>query len=460
VLQRVLSPVLVGRQEELSQLEDALLSANRGDGRFVLVAGEAGIGKTRLATELTRRARKLGYDVLWGSCSEAELALPYLPFVEAVGNRLAEEDTAALRDALGPTAGELAQLFPRLADGPPTAPAGDPGQAKLRLFESVVTLPELWARDRGLLLVLDDVHWADGSTRELLDYAARRLVRSRMMLLATYRSDELDRQHPLTRTVQAWRKAGLADTVAVTAMTPTDVAEMIAAILNTEEVGADLAAFVGARAEGNPFVLEEMLREALDRGEIVPTDAGWQRGAVETLRMPETVREAVLLRLGRLDPERVEVLRAAAVLGRSFDYGLLAAVAGADDESSSHPSSPRSRSSSWRRKRRRATAIGGGTRSRKRRSRATRSSRSGSGSIPGRRTPCVPGAEARWPSHATCWEPGGRRRRSRRACAPPRRPSARWPSRRRPSSWSASFPTSRTHTSAQPSSPAWAISAG
>ena len=97
MLQRVLSPVLVGRQEELSQLEDALLSANRGDGRFVLLAGEAGIGKTRLATELTRRARKLGCDVLWGSCSEAELALPYLPFVEAVGNHLGEQDPAALR---------------------------------------------------------------------------------------------------------------------------------------------------------------------------------------------------------------------------------------------------------------------------------------------------------------------------------------------------------------------------
>ena len=331
MLQRVLSPVLVGRQEELSQLEDALLSANRGDGRFVLVAGEAGIGKTRLATELTRRARKLGCDVLWGSCSEAELALPYLPFVEAVGNRLDEQDPDTVRAALGPTAAELAQLFPQLAEGPPSIPAGDPAQAKLRLFESVVSLLEFWARDRGLLLVLDDVHWADSSTRELLDYAARRLARSRVMLLATYRSDELDRRHPLTRTVQVWRRAGLAETVAVSAMEPSHVAEMIAAILNAEEVSHELAALVGARAEGNPFVLEEMLREAVDRGEIVQTETGWQRGSRETLRMPETVREAVLLRLGRLDAERIDVLRAAAVLGRSFDYRLLVDVAEADE---------------------------------------------------------------------------------------------------------------------------------
>src|SRR5437867_4523924 len=107
MLTRVLSPVLVGRQEELAQLEDALLSANRGGGRFVLLTGEAGIGKTRLANELGRQARKLGGDVLWGSCSEAELSLPYLPFVEAIGNHLAEQDLAGVRAELGPLAPEL-----------------------------------------------------------------------------------------------------------------------------------------------------------------------------------------------------------------------------------------------------------------------------------------------------------------------------------------------------------------
>jgi class 3 adenylate cyclase len=331
VLQRATSPVLVGRQDELSQLEDALLSANRGNGRFVLVAGEAGIGKTRLATELTRRARKLGCGVLWGSCSEVELSLPYLPFVEAIGNQLGEHDLDDLRADLGPTSAELAQLFPQLGDGSPPAPGGDPAQAKLRMFESVVTLLESWARERGLLLVLDDVHWADSSTRHLLDYVARRLVRSRVMLLATYRSDELDRRHPLTRSVQVWQRAGLAETVPVEAMTPEQVAETIAAILDAEDVSAELAALVHARSEGNPFVLEELLREALDRREIVRSGTGWEQRPLDELRMPETVREAILLRLGRLDPMHVEVLRTAAVLGRSFEYGLLVDVSEADE---------------------------------------------------------------------------------------------------------------------------------
>jgi predicted ATPase/class 3 adenylate cyclase len=331
MLQRVASPVLVGRQDELSQLEDALLSANRGDGGFVLVAGEAGIGKTRLANELARRARKLGCGVLWGSCSEVELSLPYLPFVEAIGNELGAQDLAQVREGLGPMTAELAQLFPQLGNGASATPAGDPAQARLRMFESVVTLLGQWSRERGLLLVLDDVHWADSSTRHLLDYAARRLARSRVMLLATYRSDELDRTHPLTRTVQVWQRAGLAETVSVDAMTPEQVAEMIAAILDAEDVSAELAELVHARSEGNPFVLEELLREAIDRREIVRSDTGWERGPLESLRMPNTVREAVLLRLGRLDGVQVEVLRAAAVLGRSFDYHLLVEVSDVDE---------------------------------------------------------------------------------------------------------------------------------
>jgi class 3 adenylate cyclase len=330
-MQRVLSPVLVGRQPELSRLEDALLSANRGDGRFVLLAGEAGIGKTRLATELRRSARKLGCAVLWGSCSEVELSLPYLPFVEAIGNQLGEHDLGQLRSDLGPATAVLAQLFPQLGNGAQPAATADPEQAKLRMFEAVVTLLEQWARERGLLIVVDDVHWADSSTRHLLDYVARRLVSSRVMVLATYRSDELTRLHPLTRMVQVWQRAGLAETVGVGAMTPPQVAEMIAAILDAENVSPQLAALVHTRSDGNPFVLEELLREALDRGDLVRTDSGWQRGPLESLQLPETVREAVLLRVGRLDPVEVDVLRTAAVLGRSFEYQLLADVAEADE---------------------------------------------------------------------------------------------------------------------------------
>jgi len=331
VLQRVLCESLVGRDAELSALEDALLDASRGESRFVLLAGEAGVGKTRLATELSRRARKLGFEVLSGSCSEAELSLPYLPLVEALGNYLAAHDSSDVRARLGPAARELSQLFPQLADGGGGAQAGDPSQAKLRLFESTVALLALPARERGVLLVVEDVHWADASTRELLDHLARRLVGLRAAVLCTYRSDELERRHPLLPTLQSWRRSGLAETVALEPLAPSGVAEMIASIFGEEAVADEFRDLMAARTEGNPFVLEEMLREALERGDVFRTEHGWDRLAVDQLQIPETVRDTILLRLGRMADEHVDVLRAGAVLGRSFDYPTLSVVADRDE---------------------------------------------------------------------------------------------------------------------------------
>ena len=128
---RALCPVLVGREQQLSELEDALLDALRGSGGVVLLAGDAGMGKSRLAAELSERGERLSCTVLFGGCSEAELALPYLPFLYAIGNHLSRTDVTALRDRLGPGAGDLAQLFPQLGDA---APAQPDQTGKLRLF--------------------------------------------------------------------------------------------------------------------------------------------------------------------------------------------------------------------------------------------------------------------------------------------------------------------------------------
>jgi len=172
-LASVLCEDLVGRSAEISLLEDALLATLRGDGGVVIVGGEAGMGKTRLVTELAVRARRRGCVVVSGACSEAELSLPYLPFLEAIGNHLSSEDVSALRDRLGSATEELAQLFPQM--GRPAPAGSDAQQAKLRLFESILLLLRDAARSGALLLVLEDLQWADPATRELLDYATRRM---------------------------------------------------------------------------------------------------------------------------------------------------------------------------------------------------------------------------------------------------------------------------------------------
>ena len=184
-MERVVCPVLIGREGELSELEDALLAANRGDGQIVLLAGEAGVGKSRLASEVERRARKIGMTVLSGGCSEAELALPYLPFLEALGNYLTTVDLDQVRKELGSLRRELAHLFPQLEPEAESRETGDPTQAKLRLFEAILALLRIAGQQTGLLLILEDLHWSDASTRELLDYLTRRLRGTRIMLLGT-----------------------------------------------------------------------------------------------------------------------------------------------------------------------------------------------------------------------------------------------------------------------------------
>ena len=332
-MDRVLCQTLVGREDELFCLEDALLAAHRGESRFVALGGEAGMGKTRLATELAKRARRLGWEVLSGGCSEAELPLPYLPLVEAIGNYLAVQDAERLSDSLGAARHELAQLFPQLADDALGAPVGDPAQAKLRLFEAVVALVAMPARERGVLLIVEDIHWADAATRELLDHLARRLSGMRSMVLVTYRNDELDRRHPLAPVLQAWRRSRVVEVVTLSPLDEDELAVMIADILDDAVVGHDFRHLMFTRTEGNPFVVEEMLREAIDRGDVFRAGDGWERRSLEQLRIPETVRDTILLRFGRLDPGDGHVLEAAAVLGRTFDYPTLSAVAGEDDAS-------------------------------------------------------------------------------------------------------------------------------
>ena len=333
-VERALCPALVAREKELTALEAALLEAHRGEGQVVILAGEAGLGKSRLARELEKRAGEGGTTVMRGGCSEADLALPYLPFLEAIGNYLSSADLDSVRARLGPAARELSQLFPRLRADGGSGDGGDPGgQGKLRLFESVVSLLQDAAAEHGLLLVVEDLHWSDASTRELLDYMTRRLSGTRMLVLATYRSDELDRKHPLLPLVQGWRRGNLVTLIELRPLQPVGVADMVRAIFDTDEVTDEFRDFLYRRTEGNPFVLEEMLKAALDRGDIYRSKAGWERRPdLSQLAIPPTVRDTILLRVERLEREEAEILRTAAVLGESFSYATLAAVSGKPED--------------------------------------------------------------------------------------------------------------------------------
>jgi class 3 adenylate cyclase len=180
-------------------------------------------------------------------------------------------------------------------------------------------------------LILEDLQWADPGTRELLDYMTRRLRSTNVLVLATYRMDEMHRKHPLVPTIQGWRRSGTAEFIELQALPPAAVADMVRAIFEERQVSDEFRDFLHERSEGNPFVLEEMLRDAVDRGDIFRTDAGWDRKALGEMRIPRTVRAAILHRLERLRKEAVHVLSAASVVGRSADVTTLIAVTGMDE---------------------------------------------------------------------------------------------------------------------------------
>src|SRR5260221_3774554 len=262
------------------------------------------------------------------TCSEAELSLPYLPFVEAIGNHLSAQELPSLRERLGSAADELAQLFPQM--GRPQPITGEPMQAKMRLFEAILLLLADAARSSALLVVLEDLHWADPATRELLDYATRRLRSNNVLILATYRTDEMHRKHALLPTIGGWGRSGQVQMVELQALMPKGVADIVCTIFEESNISDEFRDFLYERSEGNPFVIEEMLRDALDRGDIFHTAQGWDRKAVNELRIPRTVRDTILHRLERLSRDEIAVLSAAAVIGRSFDLATLADVTGVD----------------------------------------------------------------------------------------------------------------------------------
>ena len=270
----------VGRARELAELERALEAAQAGSGATVLVAGEAGIGKTRLASELASRAGTAGFDVLLGrSIDLVGTELPYQPFVEA----------------LGPL-GER-------------RPAGRQAAAtQLRVFEHTLALLADRAAAAPVLLVLEDVHWADTSTLDLLVFLAHNVADQRILLLTTYRADELSSAERMRRLADAVRRSGSALLVELGPLTPDELTALIAAHSDTTPSTA-LANEIVARSEGNPFFAEELLAAGDDGG------------------LPRGLRDLLLQRVARLDAATQSLLRLAAAAGRDVSYGLLRALA-------------------------------------------------------------------------------------------------------------------------------------
>ncbi|GAA4068254.1 hypothetical protein GCM10022248_40680 [Nonomuraea soli] len=303
------SPRFVGRVKELAALERALADARAGAAATVLVGGEAGVGKTRLIKEFTRRAAPA--RVLVGGCLELGTeGLPYAPFtavVRSLVRELGRDAVAAL--VPGGDTGGLARLLPEFGE-----PDSGGAEARARLFEQVLGVLERLADREPVVLIIEDAHWADRSTRDLLSFLVR-YQRSDVPLLivVTYRSDELHRTHPLRPLLAELGRVAWVRRVELHRLSRREVVEQATGILERRPSAADLE-LIYTRSEGNPLFVEALISEA-GEGEAIP----------------ESLRDLLLASVQRLPEETQELLRVACAGGARIEHDLFSAVAGLDD---------------------------------------------------------------------------------------------------------------------------------
>jgi DNA-binding CsgD family transcriptional regulator len=300
----------------------------RGDGSVVLIAGEPGIGKSRLLAEFTACASGEGWLTLSGRAYDSEGLPPYLPFVGALRAHLGglrDADAMACFTGAGP---EVALLFPEAHanTGPPATPLGlSPEAERYRLFEgfSAVLLNLAQSSEcRGVLLSLDDLHWADRSTLLLLLHLARRLQGARLLIAGTYRTVEVEPSHPVFQVLAELRRERLDERIHLGPLSLAGTGELLAG-LGEGRAAAAVVEAIHEQTQGNPFFIEEVVRQLQAEGRDLSDEL-----AVTGVTIPESVRQVIGVRLARLRPESVRALQVAAALGDPFSFDTLAAAAG------------------------------------------------------------------------------------------------------------------------------------
>jgi class 3 adenylate cyclase/tetratricopeptide (TPR) repeat protein len=322
----------VGRMAERERLTELWGEAREGSLRLVPIGGEAGVGKTRLSTHLAHEAHEDGATVLYGR-SDEDLGVPYQPWAQALGHLVREAPQRVLSAHVERFGGDLARLVPALRDRLPDLPSpreSDPETERYLLYAAVVGLLERASEEEPLLLILDDLHWADQPTLSLLRHFVTAGVSMRVLVVGAYRDSELSQDHPLAPLLADLHRESGVERMKLTGLHSEEVEALMEAAAGHEldEGGRELAAEITRETAGNPFFAGELLRHLTESGAIVQREGGrWHlAGDLADLGLPQSVREVIGRRVGRLGSEARTALSAAAVIGRDFDLDLLLAV--------------------------------------------------------------------------------------------------------------------------------------
>jgi tetratricopeptide (TPR) repeat protein len=314
----------VGHDDDMAHVEVMLERVLEGTGQLLLLAGEPGAGKTRLAQEVTLRLRSRGFVIVAGRCYVGESATAYYPWFDALG---------AVYDALPPAErSEAARRWPELSlllrDRMPQITIALEAADDQRVVRAVAAFVNAAAHRSPLAIMLDDLHWADAASLKLFAHLARSSHAERLLLLATYRDVEVGRHHPLEEMLHELSREGLAQRIQVRRLEETGTRALIGAIIGETDISDEFVRLIHMRTDGNPFFVEHVLHVLVERGDLFHHDGHWERRAVTDIQVPESVRAAIGQRLARLTEPTQEVLHGASVLGQTFHFDLLQEMTG------------------------------------------------------------------------------------------------------------------------------------
>jgi len=321
LLDRIVRGRLVGRERELAEAIGHYQRAIAGEEQVLLVTGEPGIGKTRLVRELLAHVEVTGGQAVSGECF-AEGGAPFAPFAEILRRTLAERPGLAKED---PLLGELATFAPDLALRFPgiERPAElDPASQQQRAFEAFTFLLERLSAAAPLAVFLDDIHWADAGSLQLIHYLARRVRRLPILLVLTYREIEIDENPPFARLLQDLNRERLAERLKLGRLSREQTRQLLQAMF-AEEITPDFLDGVFRESEGNPFFIEEICKSIIDSGKLAFEDGRWRRPSIADLEIPQSIRGAILTRVAKLPEAAREAMLMAAILGREFEFETL-----------------------------------------------------------------------------------------------------------------------------------------